>query len=287
MDTHDWMKIPEMEAADQWSDIPAIALEWEDINRKEAGGELYVIKLTMSDPESRIIVENSSMCYHAISELIGEVGVRNTNQATQMVNSICWQALRDLKVSLFLAMAGRYRSAHIIQRGIIELVGSALFFERKIKAEASPGWRRVSEWLNGDKEASPSFEEIQGVLTDLSPYLGEAIYTSLQEDREFQNLHVHTPIGGQVHEVLFEEGGVLTQPWCSNLDKQALKAWYVGYITDLFYLTTFVTEFNDSFSVSDTIQYILDCYEEIADEGVIRGIKTQDKIDLDPDYGDS
>lgn len=158
----------------------------------------------MGEPTSRALVENAGVCLHSVTELVDSAAVAEPAEE-QMVNSICWQALRDLKSSIYLAMSCRYRSAFVVQRGAIEIVGSAVYFAKIIEEEGESGWELLDDWLNGEKDASPSFRQIQGALSDIDPWLSESIYTSMKEDRDFGNRHVHTPIGGDPLSVLFGE----------------------------------------------------------------------------------
>jgi hypothetical protein len=273
--------LPPLEEIDGWTNIPAISPNWVDEDRTGAGSEGFVIKRTMSEPISRALVENAGVCLHSVTELIVSAAVDKPPEE-QMVNSICWQAIRDLKSSIYLAMSGRYRSAFVVQRGVIEIVGSAVYFAKTIEQEGESGWELLSDWLNGEKDASPSFRQIQGVLSDIVPWLSESIYTSMREDRNFGNRHVHTPIGGDPLSVLFGEREMtLIRPWSASYDLETLQTWYVSFITDVWYIVNITVAFFDSVSVSRrSFNYIMECYRTIADRGTVHGLITDVTIEL-------
>lgn len=276
------MKVPEMESAEDWSDIPALDPDWNGENRESGGGELFVVQETMKNPDMRVLIENAGVCYHSLSELVAATGYQDA-PSESMVHSLCWQALRDLKTSMFLAMSGRYRSANFVQRGVIELIGSGIYYEKQISSETEEGWEDVRDWIRNE-ENGPAFKHIKGALTDVVPYLGELIYTTLEENQDARNLRIHTPVGGQVHDILFsDDDRILTRPWCSHLNERELKAWYVGYMTDIYLISAIVAEYFDFDSVSDSFEYITQCYEDLAGEEVAEGIKTDHVVDLTPD----
>ena len=264
-----------------YEDIPAVDLGWKDENRKYAGGEGVIMERTFENDVSRAIIENAGICLQIVSELVASVS--DEPPESQMVNSICWQALRDMKSSLFLAMSGHYRSAFVVQRGVIEVVGSAIFFAHRIIETEQEGWEQLTAWINGEKDASPSFQEIMGTLADVVPWLSESIYTSLQEDREFGNRYVHTPIGDNPFEVLFDDDSdsLLIRTWSSHYDLNELKTWYVGFVTDLFYLASLTLEFHNSVGpISESFDTFLQCYSDIASDESIRGVQTNIESDL-------
>lgn len=274
-------ELPPLEEIDDWKEIPAISPNWADENRTGAGGEGLVRKRSMGEPASRALVENAGVCLHSVTELVVSAAVAEPAEE-QMVNSICWQAIRDLKSSIYLAMSGRYRSAFVVQRGVIEIVGSAVYFAKTIEEEGESGWELLADWLNGEKAASPSFRQIQGVLSDIVPWLSESIYTSMKEDRDFGNRHVHTPIGGDPLSVLFGEREMtLIRPWSASYDLNTLKTWYVGFITDVWYIVNITVAFFDSVSVGRrSFNYITECYRTVADHGTVRGLITDTTIEL-------
>lgn len=272
---------PLIEEIDEWKDIPAISPNWVDEHQDGAGGEGLVMERTMEQPRSRAIIENAGICLHSVTELTVSA-VSDESPEKQMVNSICWQAIRDLKSSIYLAMSGRYRSAFVVQRGVIEIIGSAIYFAREIEEEGESGWSRLADWLNGEKDASPSFKQLQAVLSDVVPWLSESIYTSMKEDREFANRYVHTPIGDNPLDVLFSEQEMaLIRPWSASYQFDTLKTWYVGFVTGIWYIGSIIVAFYDSVSISrESFNYITTCYRDIAGQGVINGLVTSISIDL-------
>ena len=262
-------------------EIPAIDLGWEDENRNDAGGEGVVIEVTFEDERSRAMVENAGICLQIISELVASIS--DNPPEDQMVNSICWQVLRDMKSNLFLSMSGHYRSAFILQRGTIDLLGSAVYFADCIKQNEQEGWEQLTAWINGERDASPSFSEILGTLADVVPWLSESIYTSLREGRELQNRYVHTPIGGDPFEVLFDDDNntFLTRTWTSYYDLNKLKTWYVEFITQLSYVASINLEYHDNVGpIPASFDDFMKCYTDIAGDRTVRGIKTDVEVPL-------
>lgn len=268
-----------VEKATQWTDIPALDPTTKAKNAKNGGSEQVVRDATMSEQDSRTLVENAAVCHHVLVEVL-TTGRFDESPRVQFLHSMCWQALRDLKESIFLAMSGRYSGASTIQRGVIEIVASAIDIADKIESKDEEGWEHLSRWLEGDKGASPSGNHLADILSSVAPDISEIIHTAFEGNREERNLHVHTPVGGQVYDVIMSET-TLIKPWMSLFDKQKLKGWYVGYITDVFILLRVLLELFDYNGITQSVEYIIDLYDEMG-EYKATGVVSSRTVDISP-----
>ncbi|WP_436908301.1 hypothetical protein [Halosimplex marinum] len=262
-------------------EVSALDLLGQDEHHSDAGGELRVLKETFDDDRSEIIFKNAGKCIESLEELLIETA--DGPPAKQMLNSVCWQAIRDLKSSLFLAATGHYRQATILDRGIVENAGSALYFAQRIEDEGEQVWEEVSAWFDGEKKHSPSFDEIQAALTDVAPFLGRDIHVGLKSDREYQNQHVHSPVGGNVEHTIFDEKKQLMHTWSTTYQFGELKPWYIGFMRNISYLLVVVTELIRDDPVSrDPVDFILGRYKQAMDDFTVTDTDSEATVDISP-----
>jgi len=237
----------------------------------------------MENPDCRILIENIAIAHHAIAELLMEIYPVGS-QKMDFVHNMCWQANRDIKGSLFLAMSGRYSGASVIQRGVLEKVAYAIDMLDDLDEDLEKGWQRVIEWLNGEKTASPSGEEIADILSSCSPHISKIIHTSFEENREFRNERVHTIKGDQILNVLLKDENK-RKPWLVNINESKLVGWYVGSVTDLFIFLTVILDIFEVESVPNSTKYIADLYHEIQNKEC-NGIISDHSLSVDPENWD-
>lgn len=133
-------------------------------NDEFTGGELYVYKqLThpriMEEDLGKYICSNAALLQCACF-IIGTVSIENPDH---YLTNICFEVVRDMKASFFLAMSGHYRQAILIQRCVFENFLYGLYFhsENCYFATSDDDEKRVQKnfnaWIDGNFRKSEEY----------------------------------------------------------------------------------------------------------------------------------
>lgn len=128
--------------------IPSLNLfRKDDVRKKEAGGEWYVLYLTLSTRKGLAIYHNSGGLIGSLEDIL--MGLHNSLlRKASDVHIFLWHAIRDLKASLFFAFCGRYRNALATLRSSLEFLFTGIYFQslKRNQEEYEKEWKN---WIKG------------------------------------------------------------------------------------------------------------------------------------------
>lgn len=194
----------------------------DEVRKKEAGGELYVLSLTLDYPKSLAIYHNAGGLIGSLENII--IGVhKSLLKKTCILHLFFWHFLRDLKASLFFACCGRYRQSISTLRSALELIFTGIYFqdlkEKLKKKEFDKEWKK---WIMGKGKG----------------YFGKGkeIF-NLSKDQKDKIGRLYSELSKRVHGIINDEFEVVTvkskppaRPSSAFFDVEFLKEWFDYFI---------------------------------------------------------
>ena len=185
--------------------IPSMNLYRKDEIKECAGGELYVLSITLD--ENWGIYHNLGGLYGFFEDVLIDMYGNLSNNS--LLHMMMWQCTRDLKASIFLAFCGHYRQAMVVMRGALEISIYGAYFQLKTNSAKSKEEKEElkklwEDWWNGTSDKK-SFSVVtkelegEGKLTSEMARITRAIYYGALSK------HIHTFIGDDVERVLNDE----------------------------------------------------------------------------------
>ena len=184
--------------------MPCMNLYRKDEIEECAGGELYVLSITLD--ENWDIYHDLGGLYGFFEDVLIDMYGNLSN--INLLHMMMWQCARDLKASIFLAFCGHYRQAMVVMRGALEIFIYGAYFQLKTNSAKSKEEKEELEklwedWRKGTRDKK-SFGAVtkelksEGKLSAETEKMVRAIYGSLSK-------YIHTFIGDDVERVLNNE----------------------------------------------------------------------------------
>lgn len=194
----------------------------DDLREKEAGGELYVLSLTLNNPVSSAIYHNAGGVIGSLEDIL--IGFHKSLLRKAFIMDIfLWHFLRDLKASLFFVSCGRYKQSISTLRSALELIFTGIYFqdlkERGKKEEFDKEWK---EWFLGKRK---------GYFAE-----GKKI-SNLSENQKEKIGKLYGELSRRVHGIINDEFEIVTtkgkppaRPSSAFFDIEFLKEWFDYFI---------------------------------------------------------
>lgn len=202
--------------------MPSLDLFRQDeIRKKEAGGELYVLYLTTSDPKAIAIYHNTGGLIGSLEDVL--IGCIEHISEVAYIHIFSWHFLRDLKASSFFAFCGRYKQASQILRSAIELIFTGIYFqELKDKGEKEKLNREWEKWMNGKK--------INGFSNGLKASMSRDLLTQKAKEATGK---LYGNLSKSVHTLAREDGEIIVntnkrpaRPTSAFFNLEFLREWF-------------------------------------------------------------
>ena len=181
--------------------MPSLNLFRRDEMDIEAGGEFYIISISLKQKTSWAIYHNAGGILGLSEDVLIDLFRVGHIERIAVIHMMAWQCLRDLKASVFLALCGHYRQAAIISRAALELLVLGAYFQRKrelalFKGRNNKLEKEWEEWLKGSK-SRPKFSAARGFLRT-NGVIDEKIDAEIKEIYHQLSGLPHTIAGGDV-----------------------------------------------------------------------------------------
>lgn len=233
------------------SDLPLpLQLDWQDPKPEEtiSGGENRVIRETLNHDKAKLLSTNTAHVLQAISNALTEQ--LETNKETvdsETALTLLWQSVRDFNTSLYLAISGRYRHAHIVRRSALEVSAYALYFEENPDDEDT--WDKWVGEKPGGTSTNKLKEEMEDVLKETfkNEFAEKTVEEIFNENRTDLHKFVHSIVGGEIERFIDGDNKEASpiHPWSSYFDYEQFKNWYVDFISDMQFLNIIIHKYWD------------------------------------------
>lgn len=267
---------------DKQDELPALNFFWDDPQQYQAGGELRILELTKDNEHTRTLIENSAVVIGEVSDFLFWILREYEDDLPHaLLHGFCWQALRDLRASMFLALCGRYRQANMLHRSAVETTAYGVYFEPKPdeKGEYAENGEYAA-WISGKGgDEVPSFGDVKQAVRKLDPPMSKDIADYLGRRWGEVSTVIHAPRGGDIDKVMHtEEGKSPIHPWSAYFDVEQAKQWYENFINDVFFVGYVITQFWN-LEEADVTSFLPRFYEDVSD-GRVHGIAGEVEFEL-------
>jgi len=217
--------------------MPCLNILRYDERRREAGGELRILMSILESEKGCIIYHNTGLILGSLEDyVIGLIPLMDSDKNFAYLHACLWDAIGDLKSSLWLAFTGRFRGAMISLRSALELsvFGVNLSFKAKEYDE-----EKLEEYINYQLGIIEELHEdlkrkfqyrFSGMLCELESrgYLPSDIKERCSRLYKELSKYVHTFKGGESYRAMFKDIESVARPSSASISMEELWDWY-GY----------------------------------------------------------
>ncbi|MHC1627889.1 MAG: hypothetical protein ACXQTI_03550 [Candidatus Nezhaarchaeales archaeon] len=205
--------------------------------RKEAGGELRILISLLESEVGCIIYHNAGLILGSLEDyVIGMNSLITSYEELTYLHACLWDAVGDLKSSLWLIFTGHLRGAMMSLRSSLELSILGIYLSFKAKMYETKELDKYINYLLGiieeDEDLKKKFVftfwrmlcelESKGYISPDTKNRCYTLYSDLSK-------YVHTFKGGEPYRAMLERINSIARPSSASINVEELLNWYVHF----------------------------------------------------------